>query len=80
MSDRGTFQKLTDTARADDGSELTIKDKRTGESFCLKGWGLGVTGRTGAGQRAGAADGATHSSAHSDEPPTIGRWYKSDIG
>lgn len=71
---------LDDESIEFDGPQLTIKDRRTGDSFCLKGWGLGVTGRAGLGQRAGAAEGATHLSVRSDAPPTIGRWYKSNAG
>lgn len=71
---------LDDDSIEFDNEELTITDKRTGESFCLKGWqSLGITGRAAEGQRAGAYEGAQHISVASQEPPTIGRWYKSDM-
>lgn len=63
-----------------DNTELTIRDKATGESFCLKGWGLGVTGSASTGASAGRYEGAKHLSVRSDQLPTIGRWYKSNVG
>lgn len=71
---------LDDDSIEFDGPERTIRDKQSGESFCLKGWSLGVTGVAGPGQSAGAYEGAKHLSVRSDEAPTIGRWYKSDVG
>ncbi|WP_459979993.1 hypothetical protein, partial [Mycobacterium avium] len=71
---------LDDGSITFDNTELTVTDVRTGESFCLKGWtSLGVTGRATHGGQAGAYDGARHISIATDEPPTIGRWYKSDM-
>jgi hypothetical protein len=70
---------LNDDSIAFDNKELTITDVRTGDSFCLKGWkSLGVTGSATGGGQAGAYDGATHISVAANDPPTIGRWYKSD--
>jgi hypothetical protein len=61
-----------------DNKELTITDTQTGESICLKGWtSLGFTGNAEGGGHAGAYDGAKHISVATDEPPTVGRWYKS---
>lgn len=71
---------LDDDSIEFDNAELTITDKATGETFCLKGWGLGVTGSAGPGQSAGRYEGAKHLSVRSAERPTIGRWYKSDVG
>jgi len=71
---------LDDDSIEFDNTELAVKDKMTGESFSLKGWGLGVTGRATAGQSPGRYEGATHLSVRSDEAPTIGRWYRSDVG
>jgi hypothetical protein len=61
-----------------DNLELTVTDVATGESFSLKGWSWGVTGRAGEGQSAGGYEGATHLSVRSDEAPSVGRWYKAD--
>ncbi|MCV7222965.1 hypothetical protein H7I95_18860 [Mycolicibacterium elephantis] len=71
---------LDDNSIEFDSEELTIRDKATGESFCLKGWSWGVTGRAARGQSAGRYEGATHLSVRSDESPSIGKWYKSDKG
>lgn len=68
---------LDDPSVEFDDTELSIKDTESGESFSLKGWGPVVTGRA-KGGRAGSYDGARHLSVRSDEPPTIGKWYKSD--
>jgi hypothetical protein len=70
---------LDDDSIEFDNKELTITDTRTGVSLCLKGWrSLGFTGQAPVGGQAGAYDGATHISVVAEEPPTIGRWYKSD--
>ena len=71
---------LDDDSIEFDNSELTVKDVATGENFCLKGWGFGVTGKASEGQSPGRYEGATHLSVRSDEPPSVGRWYKSDKG
>lgn len=71
---------LDDDSIEFDNTELTITDKSSGESFCLKGWSLGVTGRAGQGQSAGAYEGATNLSVRSEEAPTVGRWYRSEVG
>lgn len=65
-----------------DNKTRTITDRSSGESFSLAGWGLGVMGRANiaAGEQAGAYEGATHLSVRTDNPPTVGRWYKSDAG
>ena len=71
---------LDDDSIEFENAELTIRDKATGESFCLKGWSWGVTGKAGPGQSAGRFEGATYLSVRTDEPPSIGKWYKSDRG
>jgi hypothetical protein len=71
---------LDDDSIEFDNTELAITDKRTGESFCLKGWkSLGVTGVATGDERPGAYEGAQNLSVVADEPPTIGHWYKSDL-
>jgi hypothetical protein len=71
---------LDDDSIRFDNRELTITDTRTGESFCLKGWNsLGITGRAKDGGHAGAYEGARHISLAADEPPAVGRWYKSNM-
>jgi hypothetical protein len=71
---------LDDDSIKFDNKELTITDTRTGDSFCLKGWkSLGITGRAAGSGRSRAYDGARHISLATDEPPTVGRWYKSDL-
>jgi hypothetical protein len=71
---------LDDESIEFDNEELTITDTKSGDSFCLKGWkSLGITGTAAAGQRPGAYEGARHISVASEEPPTVGRWYKSNM-
>jgi hypothetical protein len=71
---------LDDDSIKFDNEELTITDAQSGESFCLKGWkSLGFTGVATGVERSGAYEGARHISVAADEPPAIGRWYKSDI-
>lgn|GEM_PF-1526212 len=56
---------------------LTVADKRTGESFCLRGWkSFGIDGVVGGDDRRGAPAG--HLSVVAAKPPTIGRWYRVD--
>ncbi|WP_202378074.1 hypothetical protein [Mycobacterium paraintracellulare] len=63
-----------------DNDELAITDTQSGDSFCLKGWkSLGITGVATGGERSGAYEGARHISVATDEPPTVGHWYKSDV-
>ena len=62
-----------------DPAELVIADPTTGESFSFRGWGLGVARLAAGGQRPGAQEGVTNLSVRSEDPPTIGNWYKSDL-
>jgi hypothetical protein len=62
-----------------DPAELEITDPSTGESFSFRGWGLGVARLAAGGQRPGAEEGVTNLSVRSEDPPTIGNWYKPDV-
>ncbi len=62
-----------------DQAELEITDPSTGESFSFRGWGLGVARLAAGGQRPGAHEGVTNLSVRSEDPPTIGNWYKPDV-
>jgi hypothetical protein len=62
-----------------DPAELEITDPSTGESFSFRGWGLGVARLAAGGQRPGAHEGVTNLSVRSEDPPTIGNWYKPDV-
>jgi len=62
-----------------DPAELEITDPSTGESFSFRGWGLGVARLAAGGQRPGAPEGVTNLSVRSEDPPTIGNWYKPDV-
>ena len=69
---------LNDSSIEFDRAELSIKDVATGETFNLRGWLYGVTGNANVTGAAGGYEGATHLSVRTDQPPTIGNWYKSD--
>jgi hypothetical protein len=71
---------LDDPSVEFDHTELAVKDVATGESFNLRGWGSGITGVSRSNQKAGLYGVAHHLSVRSDDAPTIGRWYKSNIG
>jgi hypothetical protein len=62
-----------------DPAELEITDPSTGENFSFRGWGLGVARLAAGGQRPGAEEGVTKLSVRSEDPPTIGNWYKPDL-
>jgi hypothetical protein len=62
-----------------DPAELEITDPSTGRSFSFRGWGLGVARLAAGGQRPGAHEGVTNLSVRSEDPPTIGNWYKPDM-
>jgi hypothetical protein len=62
-----------------DPAEREITDPSTGESFSFRGWGLGVARLAAGGQRPGAHEGVTNLSVRSEDPPTIGNWYKPDV-
>jgi hypothetical protein len=70
---------LNDASIEFDPAELSIKDVMTGETFSLRGWIYGVTGNAQTSGAAGSYEGATRLSVRTDEPPTIGKWYKSDV-
>ena len=63
-----------------DPAELEVTDATTGESFSFRGWGLGVAQLAASGHGPGAQEGVTNLTVHSEDPPTIGNWYKSDVG
>jgi hypothetical protein len=63
-----------------DPAELEITDPATGESFSFRGWGLGVAQLAAGGQGPGAQEGITTLTVRSEDPPTIGNWYQSDVG
>lgn len=63
-----------------DPAELEITDPVTGKSFSFRGWGLGVTRLGAGGQGSGAHEGVTKLTVRSNDAPTIGNWYKSDVG
>jgi hypothetical protein len=70
---------LDDPSVEFDHTELAVKDLATGESFNLRGWGSGITGVSRSNQKAGLYGVAQHLSVRSDDAPTIGNWYKSNI-
>ena len=63
-----------------DPAELEVTDATTGESFSFRGWGLGVAQLAASGHGPGAQEGVTNPTVRSEYPPTIGNWYKSDVG
>ncbi len=63
-----------------DPAALEVTDATTGESFSFRGWGLGVAQLAASDHGPGAQEGVTNLTIRSDDPPTIGNWYKSDVG
>lgn len=63
-----------------DPAELEVTDVTTGESFSFRGWGLGFAQLAASGDGPGAQEGVTNLTVGSEDPPTIGNWYKSDEG
>ena len=63
-----------------DPAELEVTDVTTGESFSFRGWGLGFAQLAASGDGPGAQEGVTNLTVRSEDPPTIGNWYKSDVG
>jgi len=63
-----------------DPAELEVTDATTGESFSFRGWGLGVAQLAARGGGPGAQEGVANLTVYSEDPPTIGNWYKSDVG
>jgi len=61
-----------------DPAQLQVTDATTGESFSFRGWGLGVAQLAASSHGEGAQEGITHLTVYSEDPPTIGNWYKSD--
>jgi hypothetical protein len=61
-----------------DPAQLQVTDASTGESFSFRGWGLGVAQLAASGHGPGAQEGITNLTVHSEDPPTIGNWYKAD--
>jgi hypothetical protein len=61
-----------------DPAQLQVTDATTGESFSFRGWGLGVAQLAASGHGPGAQEGITNLTVYSEDPPTIGNWYKSD--
>ena len=62
-----------------DPAQLEVTDATSGESFSFRGWGLGVAQLAASGQGPGAQEGVTNLTVRSEDPPTIGNWYKSDV-
>lgn len=72
---------LDDDSIRFDTTTLTVTDKRTGESFCLKAWkSFGIAGVILGDQTPCAPVGVRHISVVAERPPTIGHWYNSDDG
>lgn len=72
---------LDDDSIRFDTTTLTVTDKRTGESFCLKAWkSFGIAGIILGDQTPGAPVGVRHISVVAEHPPAIGHWYNSDDG
>ena len=63
-----------------DPAELKVTDATTRESFSFRGWGLGVAQLAASGHAPGAQEGVTNLTVRSEDPPTIGNWYKSNVG
>jgi hypothetical protein len=62
-----------------DPAQLEVTDATTGESFSFRGWGLGVAQLAASGHGSGAQEGVTNLTVRSEDPPTIGNWYTSDV-
>ena len=62
-----------------DPAELEVTDATSGETFSFRGWGLGVAQLAASGHGPGAQEGVTNLTVRSEDPPTIGNWYKSDL-
>src|SRR6202790_4614452 len=62
-----------------DPAELEVTDSSTGESSSFRGWGLGVARLAAGGQGPGAQEGIMTLTVRSEDPPTIGNWYKPDV-
>jgi hypothetical protein len=62
-----------------DPAQLEVTDATSGESFSFRGWGLGVAQLAARGHGPGAQEGVTNLTVRSEDPPTIGNWYKSDV-
>ena len=43
------------------------------------GWGLGVAQLAASGHGPGAQEGVTNLTVRSEDPPTIGNWFKSEV-
>ncbi len=72
---------LDDDSIRFDTTTLTVTDKRTGESFCLKAWkSFGIAGVILGDHTPSAPGGVRHISVVAEQPPTIGHWYKSYDG
>jgi hypothetical protein len=62
-----------------DPAQLEVTDATSGENFSFRGWGLGVAQLAASGHGPGAQEGVTNLTVRSEDPPTIGNWYKSDV-
>ena len=62
-----------------DPAQLEVTDASSGESFSFRGWGLGVAQLAASGHGPGAQEGVTNLTVRSEDSPTIGNWYKSDV-
>jgi hypothetical protein len=62
-----------------DPARLEVTDATSGESFSFRGWGLGVAQLAASGHGPGAQEGVTNLTVRSEDPPSIGNWYTSDV-
>ena len=62
-----------------DPAQLEVTDATTGESFSFRGWGLESHNWRQA-ITAQALRRVTNLTVRSEDPPTIGNWYESDVG
>jgi hypothetical protein len=62
-----------------DPAQLEVTYATSGESSSFRGWGLGVAQLAASGDGPGAQEGVTNLTVRSEDPPTIGNWYKSDL-
>jgi hypothetical protein len=63
-----------------DSTQRVVSDTATGRSFSLRGWSSDITGVSRSNEEAGLYQGAQHLSVRSAEAPTVGTWFRSDIG
>jgi hypothetical protein len=70
---------LDDDSVEFDNTTLTVTDKNSGESFCLRGWkSFGISGMLTASAAPGASPHPRQISVVAEQPPTIGHWHQAD--